>query len=100
MVVSGGENVYPSTVEDVIAELPQVREVAVGGITDDEYGQRLAAWIVLNDGEHLDRDAVREYVRHRLARFSVPRDVHFLHWLPRGATGKILTRQLRGGWQH
>jgi acyl-CoA synthetase (AMP-forming)/AMP-acid ligase II len=99
MIVSGGENVYPSTVEDVIAELPQVREVTVGSVTDAEYGQRLAAWIVLNDGERLDPDAVREYVRHRLARFSVPRDVHYLAWLPRSATGKVLTRQLRGGWQ-
>lgn len=97
MVISGGENVYPSTVEDVLTELPQVREVAVAGVEDQEYGQRLAAWIVLKDGERLDAEAVREYVRHRLARFSVPREVHFLDWLPRNATGKVVTRRLRTG---
>jgi acyl-CoA synthetase (AMP-forming)/AMP-acid ligase II len=84
-------------VEDVIAGLPQVREVAVAGVPDREYGQRLAAWIALHDGEMLDGDAVREYVRHRLARFSVPRDVFFVNALPRNATGKVLVRALRRG---
>jgi acyl-CoA synthetase (AMP-forming)/AMP-acid ligase II len=94
MVISGGENVYPAAVEDVIAELPQVREVAVAGVLDEEFGQRLAAWIALHPGERVDADAVREYVRHRLARFSVPRDVYFVTALPRNATGKIVRRQL------
>ncbi|WP_433212225.1 AMP-binding protein [Dactylosporangium sp. CS-047395] len=94
MVISGGENVYPASVEDVIAELPQVREVAVAGVPDPEFGQRLAAWIALHPGEAVDADAVREYVRHRLARFSVPRDVYFVPALPRNATGKIVRRQL------
>ncbi|WP_238009217.1 AMP-binding protein [Dactylosporangium sp. AC04546] len=94
MVISGGENVYPAAVEDVIAELPQVREVAVAGVPDDEFGQRLAAWIALHDGEWVEPDAVREYVRHRLARFSVPRDVYYIPALPRNATGKIVRRQL------
>ncbi|WP_426508861.1 AMP-binding protein [Dactylosporangium sp. McL0621] len=94
MVISGGENVYPASVEDVIAELPQVREVAVAGVPDVEFGQRLAAWIALHPGERVDADAVREYVRHRLARFSVPRDVYFVAALPRNATGKIVRRQL------
>lgn len=94
MVISGGENVYPASVEDVIAELPQVREVAVAGVPDEEWGQRLAAWIALHDGEYVDPGAVREYVRHRLARFSVPRDVYFVAALPRNATGKVVRRQL------
>jgi acyl-CoA synthetase (AMP-forming)/AMP-acid ligase II len=94
MVISGGENVYPAAVEDVIAGLPQVREVAVAGVPDVEYGQRLAAWIALHPGGRLDADAVKEYVRHRLARFSVPRDVYFLDALPRNATGKIVHRNL------
>jgi acyl-CoA synthetase (AMP-forming)/AMP-acid ligase II len=94
MVISGGENVYPSTVEDLIAGLPQVREVAVAGVPDAEYGQRLAAWIVLHPGGELTGEAVREYVRHRLARFSVPRDVYFLNGLPRNATGKVVRRNL------
>ena len=75
MIISGGENVFPSEVEDLLAELPQVREVAVIGVPDEEYGQRLAAYLVLHPGERLDADAVREYVRHYLARFCVPRDV-------------------------
>ncbi|WP_328477422.1 AMP-binding protein [Actinoplanes sp. NBC_00393] len=94
MIVSGGENVYPGEVEDLLAALPQVREVAVIGVPDDEFGQRLAAYLVLRDGEKLDTDAVREHVRRHRARFSVPRDVIFLDALPRNATGKVLAREL------
>ncbi|MER6589260.1 AMP-binding protein [Micromonospora chalcea] len=95
MIVSGGENVFPSEVEDLIARLPQVREVAVIGVPDPDYGQRLAAFLALRPGETLDPDAVREYVRRYLARFSVPRDVVFVKYLPRNATGKVLSRELR-----
>nr|MDT0659856.1 AMP-binding protein [Micromonospora sp. DSM 115978] len=95
MIVSGGENVFPSDVEDLLASLPQVREVAVIGVPDDEYGQRLAAYLVLHPGERLDPDDVRAYVRHYRARFCVPRDVAFLTALPRNATGKVLARELR-----
>ncbi|AVT40136.1 AMP-binding protein [Plantactinospora sp. BB1] len=95
MIVSGGENVYPAEVENLLAELPQVREVAVIGVPDRTYGQRLAAYLVLHPGETLDPDAVREYVRRYRARFSVPRDVLFVPALPRNATGKVLTRELR-----
>ncbi|MET8120949.1 AMP-binding protein [Micromonospora sp. NPDC005189] len=95
MIVSGGENVFPSEVEDLVAQLPQVREAAVIGVPDPEYGQRLAAFLALHPGETLDPEAVREYVRHYLARFSVPRDVIFVKYLPRNATGKVLTRELR-----
>ncbi|HEX6499865.1 MAG TPA: AMP-binding protein [Micromonosporaceae bacterium] len=94
MVISGGENVFPSEVEHVLARLPQVREVAVVGVPDAEFGQRLAAYIVLRPGEWLDGEAVREYVRRHLARFSVPRDVIFLDELPRNATGKVVPRHL------
>ncbi|MEV1331817.1 AMP-binding protein [Micromonospora costi] len=95
MIVSGGENVFPSEVENLLAQLPQVREAAVIGVPDPEYGQRLAAFLALHPGETLDPEAVREYVRHYLARFSVPRDVVFVKYLPRNATGKVLTRELR-----
>ncbi|MET7706131.1 AMP-binding protein [Micromonospora sp. NPDC005413] len=95
MIVSGGENVFPSEVEDLVARLPQVREAAVIGVPDPEYGQRLAAFLALHPGETLDPEAVREYVRHYLARFSVPRDVIFVKYLPRNATGKVLSRELR-----
>lgn len=94
MIISGGENVFPLEVENLLARLPQVREVAVVGVPDEQFGQRLAAYVVLQPGERLDADAVREYVRHYLARYCVPRDVIFLPALPRNATGKVVTRDL------
>jgi len=94
MIVSGGENVFPAEVEDLLAGLPQVREVAVVGVPDARHGQRLAAYVVMEPGERLDQEAVREYVRRHRARFCVPRDVVFLPALPRNATGKVQTRDL------
>ncbi|RBO93891.1 AMP-binding protein [Nocardia puris] len=96
MIISGGENVFPRPVEEALAYLPQVREVAVVGVPDREYGQRLAAFVVKREGAGLDSDMVRTYIRNRLSRFSVPRDVTFLNALPRGETGKILKRLLTG----
>jgi acyl-CoA synthetase (AMP-forming)/AMP-acid ligase II len=94
MIISGGENVFPSQVEELLAGLPQVREVAAIGVDDEEYGQRLVAWLALHEGERLDAEAVREYVRLRLARFYVPREVRFIDALPRNATGKVVPRLL------
>jgi acyl-CoA synthetase (AMP-forming)/AMP-acid ligase II len=94
MIVSGGENVFPSEVENLLADLPQVREVAVAGVADAEYGRRLAAYVVLHSGASLGPDEVRDHVRRHLARFCVPRDVVFLPALPRNATGKVLIREL------
>jgi acyl-CoA synthetase (AMP-forming)/AMP-acid ligase II len=94
MIISGGENVFPSEVEELLSGLPQVREAAVVGVPDPEFGQRLAAYLALYQDERLDADAVREYVRHYLARFCVPRDVYFVPSLPRNATGKVVTREL------
>ncbi|NMO56145.1 AMP-binding protein [Actinoplanes sp. TBRC 11911] len=96
MIVSGGENIFPSEVEDLLAALPAVREVAVVGVADPQYGQRLAAYIALNPGFALDRDEVREHVRQHRARYCVPRDIIFVPSLPRNATGKILKRDLPG----
>ncbi|MGW5055366.1 AMP-binding protein [Actinokineospora sp. NPDC004072] len=97
MIVSGGENVFPRPVEEVLLDLPQVAEAAVVGVPDAEYGQRLAAFIVVRDGWRLDEDAVRAYVHQRLARFAVPRDVVFVDELPRNQTGKVLKRLLVDG---
>jgi acyl-CoA synthetase (AMP-forming)/AMP-acid ligase II len=94
MIVSGGENVFPSEVEDLLAALPAIREVAVVGVPDPSYGQRLAAYIALNPGFTLNKDDVREYVRRHRARFCVPRDIIFVPSLPRNATGKIVKREL------
>jgi len=94
MIISGGENVFPRSVEEALSFLPQVKEVAVVGTPDEEFGQRLVAYIVLRPGSRLDADMVRGYIHHRLARFAVPRDVLFLEELPRNPTGKILKRLL------
>ena len=105
MIISGGENVFPRPVEEAIARLPQVADVAVVGVPDAEFGQRLAAFVVTADGASLDDTMVKEYVRNRLSRFSIPRDVTFVDELPRTATGKVLKRHLTegqfpfdGGW--
>jgi acyl-coenzyme A synthetase/AMP-(fatty) acid ligase len=94
MVVSGGENLFPREVEDALARLPDVLEVAVIGVPDPEYGQRLAAYIVPRRDARIDAEFVRRYVRDRVARYAVPRDVHFIGMLPRNATGKVVGRWL------
>ncbi|MFV2018587.1 AMP-binding protein [Micromonospora sp. LOL_023] len=94
MIVSGGENIFPSEIADLLAQLPQVREATVIGIPDPQYGQRLAAYLVLHADETLDAEAAREYVRRYRARYAVPRDVICLPALPRNAAGKIVTRDL------
>lgn len=97
MIISGGENVFPRPVEEAIAVLPQVADVAVVGVADPEFGQRLAAFVVRAEGASLDEDTVKNYVRNRLSRFSIPRDVTFVDQLPRTATGKVLKRHLIDG---
>ena len=94
MVVSGGENVYPAEVEELLAGHPGIVEVAVIGVPDEAFGQALAAFVVPVPGTRLRADEVRSYVRERLARYKVPRRVSFLDALPRNATGKVLKRSL------
>ncbi|MES9541657.1 AMP-binding protein [Actinomadura sp. NPDC000600] len=94
MIVSGGENIVPRDVEDALLRMPEIREVAVTGVSDPEWGQRLAAYIVLRPGARLDADAVRAYVHAQVARYAVPRDVYFIPELPRNATGKVVHRWL------
>src|SRR5699024_10313484 len=95
MIVSGGENVYPVEVESLLAEHPAVREVSAIGVPDEDFGQRLAAFVAVNDGHTLDEEDVKEHVRAHRARHCIPREVVFLDELPRNATGKILNRELR-----
>jgi len=94
MIVSGGENVFPGEVEDVIARHPDVVEAAVVGVPDPEFGSRLKAFVVTRTAGALDAEAVREHVRMNLARFKVPRDVEFVEELPRNGTGKVMRREL------
>ncbi len=95
MIVSGGENVYPLEAEGPLHEHPAVREVAVSGIPDPEFGQRLAAFVVLEPGATMTEDEVRDHVRAHRARHVVPREVRFVDALPRNATGKVLLGELR-----
>ncbi len=95
MIVSGGENLFPGEVEELLITHPAIEEAAVIGVDDDEFHKRLAAYVVLRPGESLTEDEVRDFVKENLARFKVPRDVSFLSELPRNPTGKVLKRQLR-----
>jgi fatty-acyl-CoA synthase len=94
MIVSGAENVFPREVEELLAEHPGIEEAALIGVDDDDWGQRLAAFVVRAPGSDVDEDGVRSYVREHLARYKVPRDVTFVDELPRNPTGKILKREL------
>ena len=94
MIVSGGENVFPGEVEEALAHHPDILDVAVIGVGDEEFGQRLRSFIVLRPGASLTERDVKEYVRNRLARFKIPRDVLFVDALPRNAGGKVLKRLL------
>ncbi len=94
MIVSGGENVFPREVEDLLADHEQVKEVAVIGVDDEQFGQRLKAFVVPCDGTEPSEDEIKGYVKSNLARYKVPREVEFLDSLPRNATGKILKREL------
>jgi len=95
MIVSGGENVFPREVEDLLADHPEIEEVAVVGVEDQEFGERLKAFVVTHNGAELTAKAVQDYVKENLARYKVPRDVVFVDELPRNATGKVLKRELR-----
>ena len=94
MIVSGGENVFPREVEDLLARMPGIGEVAVIGVEDMQFGQRLVAFVALAAGATLGEDDVKDYVRRNLARFKVPREVVFVDELPRNAAGKVLKREL------
>jgi acyl-CoA synthetase (AMP-forming)/AMP-acid ligase II len=97
MIVSGGENVFPAEVEDLLAGLDDVVEVAVFGVDDEKFGQRLKAVVVKKDGSSLGGDEVKQHVRANLAGYKVPRDVEFVDELPRTSTGKVLKRELKDG---
>jgi acyl-CoA synthetase (AMP-forming)/AMP-acid ligase II len=94
MIVSGGENVFPREVEDLLADHDAVDEVAVIGVADEQFGQRLKAFVVVTRGARVDPDELKDHVKANLARYKVPREIEFLDELPRNATGKVLKREL------
>lgn len=95
MIVSGGENIYPIEVEKTLATHPDVAEAAVIGVDDQQYGQRLAAFVVLKPGVSATPETLKQHVRDNLANYKVPRDIAVLDELPRGITGKILRTELQ-----
>lgn len=95
MIVSGGENVFPHEVEEILSYYPAVSEAVVVGVEDEEFGQRLRAFVVKKPGAEVTAGEIREFVKSNLARFKVPRDVVFLDELPRNPTGKVLKRELQ-----
>jgi fatty-acyl-CoA synthase len=94
MIVSGGENVFPAEVEELLAGHRAIREAAALGVDDDQFGQRLKAFVVLHDGSQLSEDEIKAYVKDNLANYKVPREVVFVQELPRNPTGKVLKREL------
>ena len=94
MIVSGGENVFPREVEDLLHDHAGIDEVAVIGVDDEQFGQRLKAFVVRCSGSTVAEDELKDYVKANLARYKVPREIVFLDELPRNATGKVLKREL------
>ena len=95
MIVSGGENVFPLEVENLLADHPDIVETAVVGVDDADFGKRLAAYVVTHPTSTLDVEDIKGYVRSHLARHKIPRDVVFVQKLPRNETGKVLKSKLK-----
>ena len=94
MIVSGGENVFPREVEDLLAHHEGVAEAAAIGVDDEDFGQRLMAFVVRGEGKDVSEEDLKGYVKQNLARYKVPREIVFVDELPRNATGKVLKREL------
>jgi acyl-CoA synthetase (AMP-forming)/AMP-acid ligase II len=95
MIISGGENVYPSEVETVLVRHEYVEEVAAVGVDDERFGQRFVAFVVLRSASTLSADEVLAFAKENLARYKVPREVRIVEELPRNALGKVLRKELR-----
>jgi fatty-acyl-CoA synthase len=95
MIVSGGENVFSREIEEVLAGHDAVVEAAAIGVEDEEFGQRLRAFVVLERGRQVSEQELRDHVKANLARYKVPREVMFVDELPRNPTGKVLKSELR-----
>jgi acyl-CoA synthetase (AMP-forming)/AMP-acid ligase II len=94
MIVSGGENVYPSAVENALGKHPDVADHAVIGVPDEDFGQRLAAFVVPRPGAEIDEAKLREYLKDKVSRFEQPRDITLVAAIPRNPTGKVLRNEL------
>jgi acyl-CoA synthetase (AMP-forming)/AMP-acid ligase II len=95
MIISGGENIYPAEVENAICDHPDVAEVAVVGVPDDQWGEAVKAIVVMKPGKQATTADIINFTRERIAGFKTPKSVEFIAALPRNASGKILRRHLR-----
>ena len=95
MIIAGGVNIFPREIEEVLAQYPDIHEVAVVGVPDEVYGERVAAFVVSRSGAPVDVAGLEEFVRGRVARYKVPREWHVEQALPRNPSGKILKRDIR-----
>ncbi len=94
LIIRGGYNVYPREVEEVLYEHPAIQEAAVIGVPHDALGEEVGAAVVLKEGESLDAEGVKAYVKEQVAAYKYPRRVWFVDELPKGPTGKILKREI------
>jgi fatty-acyl-CoA synthase len=95
MVIRGGENVYPREIEEFLMGHPEIADVQVIGVPDPRYGEELMAWIKPRGGAELDREAVAEYCKGRIAHYKVPRYVQCVDEFPMTVTGKVMKFKLR-----
>ena len=98
MIIAGGVNIFPREIEELLARHPQVDEVAVVGVPDEVYGERVAAFVVSRPGQEIDVAVLEGHVRAAVAPFKMPREWHVVPALPRNASGKILKREIRDGY--
>jgi acyl-CoA synthetase (AMP-forming)/AMP-acid ligase II len=94
MILSGGENVFPQEVEDLLLAHPAIADAGVVGVPDPDFGQRLAAFVILKEGAQASPEELKAHVGASLARYKVPRDFEFVDSLPRTSTGKLQRRKL------
>ena len=100
MIKSGGENIYPVEIENVLADHEAIKEVAVIGVPDERFQEAVCAVVVLQSGAHLSGEDVIDYCRGRIASYKKPKHIVFVDSLPRNATGKILKYILRDQCRH
>jgi len=95
MIITGGENVYPKEVEDVLYCRPEIEECAVIGLADPDWGEKITAFIVPRRGEEIDPAALKAFLKTRIAAFKVPKEFRIINELPKNAAGKIQKREIR-----
>ena len=95
MIISGGENIYPKEIEEVLYTHPDILEAAIVGIPDPNWGESVKAFVVMKPGKQLTEEDVIQYCQQHISSYKKPRIVEFIDALPRNASGKILKTELR-----